>query len=902
MDFNNNLNISNNLFNNLRPIIERNYKNYNYFISDVLYKQYLAIVIADCQKKCNENDINKFINLFSIELIKRLNLYLRKTLKTPNKFCANLSDFVAGNMILPNDYSDALKQLKILVDFIYEINSDISVDIYIELLQSNQILSSIIKIIVDRNIDNIQKNNIENIFKNEFFVLIIQVYCMVNDIEIKDDDINENDDSPNLSDYQQYDGTKLYLNEISKLPLLSKTEEYELAIKIKNGDKKARKELVSKNLRLVVSVAKRYQGRGFTLNDLIGYGNAGLTKAAEKFDVKKNVKFSTYATIWIRQSITRAIYDNARNIRIPVSKFESIRNYQKVKNRLAECLGREPKIEEISIELNIPYDQALELDSLQYDTISINQYVGTEEDTELGDFIPDQADTPDKVVIASSLKELLQTAFKNVNLSEKEIIVLTLRFGLDGNEPKKLEQIGMLLGVTRERIRQIEAKALRKLKNSPASKFLKAYLNDTIDDSIIIPINKKTESTKRQNEPVEKTKPVKKARKNGNKRQSRRFKQITLPELKEDNQNNIAQTACTFEHQLDKKIMDNDSSNLENQNYNHPDVKKIFEDTSQTSIPESDEHKVESEGVMETTDNKLSKELNGNHESYKKAENNGQLTNIKNKIGDMHMQKRAKNIYEYFECTKEEADEIIPKLSPEHQIIISKMYTSELQNTMEGKKKKFIFYNTIAPKFRYFLQELRNSKNGIEEENISLPKENNIISNFDSSIANVDATTEINILVEDEFQAKKDNRTSLGIETELPKMESKSENNSVSTQPIDQNLNNENNNPSNEIVHSKFFSDMLQVMISNRVLDGLSPTEIVVALLQLQLVNNKKFSTSSIAEFIGVGEQEVRDITKKATTLIKKGLNQLIDQTVATITDMDNVSKEIDRQYKNTKN
>lgn len=889
MDFNNNLNISNNLFNNLRPIIEENYRKYSCFVSDVLYKQYLALVIEDCKKKCNETSINQFINLFGTELIKKLNIYLKKVLKGPNKFCSNLSDFINENMILPNDYNDALKQLKILSDFIYEINSYISVDMYIELLESNTILSSIIKIIVDRNIDNIQKNNIENVFKNEFFILIIQVYCMINDIEIKNNEDDDNDNSVDLSYYQQYDGTKLYLNEISKIPLLSKTEEYELAIKIKNGDKKAREELISRNLRLVVSVAKRYRGRGLTFEDLIGYGNIGLISAIEKFDVKKNVKFSTYAVIWIKQSITREIYNKARNVRIPVHKMEGIRNYQKTKNSLAERLNREPSIEEIAIELNITIDQALELDSLQYDTVSLNECVGTEKDTELGFFIPDQTDTPDKVVIDSSLRELLQTAFQSVNLSEKEIIVLTLRFGLDGNEPQTLEQIAPIYNVTRERIRQIEAKALRKLKNSPAGKFLKAYLNDTIDDSIIMSINKKTESTKRKSEPIEKTKPVKKTRKNSNKRQSRRFKQMTLPELKEDNQNNTVQTACAFEHQLDKKIMDNDSSNLENQNYNNLDVMGIFEDTSQTSIPESDEHSVEiedqkrvetiEEKKLETSDSTLSDNLTNNlvvnnididiiEEPLKSEINN------RREVKKMK-RKRSSSLCEYLECTPQELEQIMPYISEKYQAIAKKMYTKSI-----ACNERCTFYQQITPKLEDALLLIRNNKT--------------------DKVTNLNETIGFVSLLGDEKQEGQ-----LNIEANsIPNDESPAEiplsrePNPISTQPIDQNLNNENNNPNNEIVHSKFFNEMLQVMISNRVLDGLSPTEIVVALLQLQLVNNKKYSTSSIAEFIGIDEQEVRDITKKAIILIKKGLNQLIDQTVATITDMDNVSKEIDNQYK----
>ena len=273
------------------------------------------------------------------------------------------------------------------------------------------------------------------------------------------------------------DPVRMYLKEIGKVPLLSSDEEIELAKKIELGDEEAKKKLAESNLRLVVSIAKRYAGRGMQLLDLIQEGNLGLIKAVEKFDYRKGYKFSTYATWWIRQAITRAIADQARTIRIPVHMVETINRLVRTQRQLVQKLGREATPEELAKELDMPVDRVREIMKISQDPVSLETPIGEEEDSHLGDFIQDDnvevpADAATYRLLHEQLMDVLST------LTEREQKVLRLRFGLDDGRPRTLEEVGRQFNVTRERIRQIEAKALRKLRHPSRSKILKDYLDE----------------------------------------------------------------------------------------------------------------------------------------------------------------------------------------------------------------------------------------------------------------------------------------------------------------------------------------------------------------------------------------------------------------------------------------
>lgn len=271
------------------------------------------------------------------------------------------------------------------------------------------------------------------------------------------------------------DPVRMYLKEIGKIPLLTSEEEIELAKRIEQGDEEAKKRLAEANLRLVVSIAKRYVGRGMMFLDLIQEGNLGLLKAVEKFDYRKGYKFSTYATWWIRQAITRAIADQARTIRIPVHMVETINKLVRVSRQLMQELGREPTPEEIAQEMGISEDKVRDIMKIAQEPVSLETPIGEEEDSHLGDFIPDEdAPAPAEAAAFTLLKEQLMDVLDT--LTPREEKVLRLRFGLDDGRARTLEEVGKEFDVTRERIRQIEAKALRKLRHPSRSKKLKDFL------------------------------------------------------------------------------------------------------------------------------------------------------------------------------------------------------------------------------------------------------------------------------------------------------------------------------------------------------------------------------------------------------------------------------------------
>ncbi len=335
-----------------------------------------------------------------------------------------------------------------------------------------------VKKVAGKNGNTISESDFDSIAE-EFDISPDEAGALVAELEKSGVTIEQDNDVKNLDfgsveDIGVDDSIRMYLKEIGKIPLLSADDERDLASRMNEGDESAKDVLVESNLRLVVSIAKKYMNRGLSLLDLIQEGNIGLIKAVDKFDHTKGFKFSTYATWWIRQAITRAIADQARTIRIPVHMVETINKLTRIQRQLVQELGREPDVNELAEKMELPPEKIREIQRISQDPVSIDKPVGEEEDSHLVDFISsDETLSPDEEVARVLLKEELVNVLSV--LSEREAKVIKLRFGLDDGRQRTLEEVGRTLGVTRERIRQIEAKAIRKLGRSSVSKRLEGY-------------------------------------------------------------------------------------------------------------------------------------------------------------------------------------------------------------------------------------------------------------------------------------------------------------------------------------------------------------------------------------------------------------------------------------------
>ena len=332
---------------------------------------------------------------------------------------------------------------------------------------------------VDKFYETLEKNGVDiDVGADDLLPPIDDVLPDVEDLtgieEVTDEEINDTDAL--MDSFSTDDPVRMYLKEIGKVPLLTPEEEVELAIQMSQGNEEAKHRMTEANLRLVVSIAKRYVGRGMLFLDLIQEGNLGLIKAVEKFDYTKGYKFSTYATWWIRQAITRAIADQARTIRIPVHMVETINKTIRVSRQLLQELGHDPSAEEIAKEMDMPVDKVRDILKIAQEPVSLETPIGEEEDSHLGDFIPDEdASEPSEAASFSLLREQLEEVLDTLAPREKK--VLELRFGIVDGRTRTLEEVGKEFNVTRERIRQIEAKALRKLRHPSRSKKLRDFLN-----------------------------------------------------------------------------------------------------------------------------------------------------------------------------------------------------------------------------------------------------------------------------------------------------------------------------------------------------------------------------------------------------------------------------------------
>lgn len=423
----------------------------------------LALIIEPYQSLEN-------IDIVSILMETVENIVIKKSKLSIDKVKKEIENYLPQELKIKKTESknDVLKEIIKEVD----IEEELDITGYIDILKQNTELNNKIKKLIE-SFEKTDSNEIiiPNHINNLSLINLIEAYCINNsiDINLEEDSICED------IAYTQSD-VSFYLKEISKTPLLSREEEYNLLVLSRKGDKDSFKKLTEANLRLVVSIAKRYVGRGVEFLDLIQDGNLGLMKAIERFDPEKGFKLSTYATWWIRQSIERCVGNNGRTVRIPIHEIEKINKLNRIERQYVQKHGVSPTIKELAAEMDIPVAKVQELKYYSQDSTSLDATVGDDEDSFLGDFVKDEnAISPEEYAISEIIKNELNNVLET--LTEREEQILRLRFGLDDGRPKTLEEIGQMLGVTRERIRQIETKSLRKLRQPSRKRKLEEFLN-----------------------------------------------------------------------------------------------------------------------------------------------------------------------------------------------------------------------------------------------------------------------------------------------------------------------------------------------------------------------------------------------------------------------------------------
>lgn len=459
----------------LSPFIEKERLKYNYInLPQSIYLSKLKEIEDTMDFSDGKIDVESMIKNCS----KR---YIADMLEEEKKFPKIVNNFIKKNIKPQNKYKDNIISFEKIVNFFHDFDCFPLPNLLIELIDKNDTLNKILQDVVENNLEILQKYYIDSKFLDDISKNFIELYCLKNNIEIKkDDDIQEEDYTEFITDITNTvytdDSVKMYLQEIHK-PILTKEQEKSLALRIRNGDEKAKELFIERNLRLVIKVARKYTGHGISFLDLIQEGNLGLIKAVDKFDVTKGYKFSTYATCWIRQSIQRSLGDKSRNIRLPVHLYEKVKKYELLKKELSLKFNREPTFEELSKKMRVSIDTIYKYERLEHDTISLNMIVG-DEDSELEDFISLSTESIDNQFIEENLKDVIENLLKNSNLTTKEIDILKLRFGIGTNDPKTLEETGKIYGVSRERIRQIQEKALKKIRRSYNVKELAIYMDN----------------------------------------------------------------------------------------------------------------------------------------------------------------------------------------------------------------------------------------------------------------------------------------------------------------------------------------------------------------------------------------------------------------------------------------
>ena len=460
----------------LEPVIEMLKEKYDYAnISEILFEQIVKDSIEKGYNQIKDNQAANVLLVIERQIKDNINNYIKECLNDENLGIKLFNRYCRKNINFGETHDSKIKSLKEIANFFKDLDYFPSLNFYSKILEENTFINSTIKDIVSNNISLIKKGEFDSISDDNIIISFIESYCLKNNIETEENYKELYRATPTDEEYD-VDTITYYLNSLPDT--LTKEEEQELAYRILEGDKKAKDIFSQRNLRLVVSIAKKFIGRGVDFEDLIQDGNIGLMKAIDKFDVTKGYKFSTYATWWIRQEINRAIIKNHNNIGVPVYFYErNIKRYLQALENLKIKLKRTPSFKEISEESGMSLDAVKELYLFQAGTVSINTYIKNEETLELLETIP--SNTPEDIILTNSFHNQLKETLKKADLTEREMNILELRFGLNNNLEKTLREIGKQYGITRQRVRQLEQIAIWKIRSSIDTKELTVYANNT---------------------------------------------------------------------------------------------------------------------------------------------------------------------------------------------------------------------------------------------------------------------------------------------------------------------------------------------------------------------------------------------------------------------------------------
>lgn len=813
------------IYNILSPLFNKTYKKFSFV--NMTEEEYDLIVRKTILESISTYDGSGDYKKYILRRIsKNILIKIQEDINDPSKSFNIINGYINQEFSKNIDYDNAINSFNKLESFLELCNFILSTDIIEKLVSENTLIMKLLNAIFEMDRDEIVNGKFDESY-SELIVSFIEIYCKKNNIKIKEVELKYED----IGAFASQDSTSIYLKEIQNYGRYSKEEELEIITKIKNGDIKARNEFLEQNLRLVVSIAKKYQGRNIPLIDLIQEGNIGLMKALDEFDINKGCKFSTYATNWITAFIRRYIADKGRNIRLPVNFYYEISNFMKIKNHLERELGREPNILELVKKTGKDKDTILRYFAYLNDTKSLDDKVGEKEDTDFSYFIPSKDESLEKSVIKKDLSTRMSELLKECNLNEREIDVLSSRYGLNGIDVLTLEEIGQKYGVTRERIRQIETKALKKIRNSTHVKEFADFTDD--------PVNAMN----------------------------------NLMKMREAYSFN----PYSFKKNIISKNEDNNSKGKSKNIYDIFNSKEYSKEEVDEAIKSLtvDEINLLKSRYGDNLDKSPTTRMNRNEFVEKFTcglfpkillimKNNREKDIIKEPKNERKKyMKTPRNIYDIFReqgYSEQELTRAINSLSENEIEMLKSIYGADftkIPTVTLSKEEKTKLYSVIFTKIRRKIKRDRNSQTVTQD----VENKAEVVNDSEETIEDTKNVTKFD---------QTDVQEEAPVIVPIKEVE-------VSTTPT---VNSEYGKFL-ELLKTPTFSDMLSI---------LTPKEAVIIMLKLGYIDNKYFSTDRIAEFLEIETSEVSETTKKVILLLKERINDYIDLAINEVSKEDIVT------------